>query len=445
MPCGYDRFHELRVRIPLPDGKVLRVLGERPKEKARLLMSVKASEKKQEEIVGVRDFPEVFSDDLFGYLPYSRIWFRIELTHGATPVAKSPYHLAPFELEELSGQLKELQDNELNKLTVKNCYPLPRIVDLFDQMKGIFMDLMNKVCRPYLVKFVIVFINDILIYSKTREEHVELFLRVSHGLPKKEKETYAKFSKCNFWLRKLQFLRQKSKSLTILTQKCKVFDWGEEQKLAFQTLKDKLCNAPVLALPDGPEDFVVYCDASGIGLGCVLKQKRFKVVGLELFSDFCDQLKFRYHPGKAGLGYCGQMEAVDESAKLQKGLDEMIELRLSIKGHLACSSNLRFPYGNGKGLSIDFVSKMYSGKGKRFTIKVLAQSMQESLGTRLDMSTAYHLRTDLVRGIDFKAVCDRKKSYEDREKASVFSVGGLCLAQSIALENVWYALGKNGN
>ncbi|GKC21573.1 putative reverse transcriptase domain-containing protein [Tanacetum coccineum] len=64
-----------------------------------------------------------------------------------------------------------------------------------------------------------------------------------------------------------------AKSLTILTQKCKTFDWGEEHELAFQTLKDKLCNAPVLALPNGPEDFVVYCDASGIGLGCVLMQR----------------------------------------------------------------------------------------------------------------------------------------------------------------------------
>ncbi|GKG18064.1 putative reverse transcriptase domain-containing protein, partial [Tanacetum coccineum] len=64
-----------------------------------------------------------------------------------------------------------------------------------------------------------------------------------------------------------------AKFFTILTQKCKVFDWGEEHELAFQTLKDKLCNAPVLALPDGPEDFVVYCDASGIGLGCVLIQR----------------------------------------------------------------------------------------------------------------------------------------------------------------------------
>nr|GEW23086.1 hypothetical protein [Tanacetum cinerariifolium] len=223
--------HEKVVRIPLPDGKVLRVLGERSEEKARLLMSTKASDKNQGEIFVVRYFP------------------------------KSPYRLAPFELEELLGQLKELQDNgfiqpsssprgapalfvkkkdgsfrlcidyrEFNKLTVKNRYPLPRIDDLFDQLQGsqffskidlrsgyhqlrvheddilktafrtryrhfeftvmsfgltnapaVFMDLMNRVCRPYLDKFMIVFIDDILIYSKTREEHGE-HLRLVLGL-----------------------------------------------------------------------------------------------------------------------------------------------------------------------------------------------------------------------------------------------------------------------
>ncbi|GJX92575.1 putative reverse transcriptase domain-containing protein [Tanacetum coccineum] len=159
--------HEKVVRIPLPDGKVLRVVGERPEEKARLLMSAKASDKKQEEIVVVRDFPEVFPDDLSGLPPIREIEFQIELIPRATPVAKSPYRLAPSEMEELSGQLKELQDKgfirpslspwgalvlfvkkkdgsfrmcidyrELNKLTVKNRYPLPRIDDLFDQLQG---------------------------------------------------------------------------------------------------------------------------------------------------------------------------------------------------------------------------------------------------------------------------------------------------------------------
>ncbi|GKD08011.1 putative reverse transcriptase domain-containing protein [Tanacetum coccineum] len=160
-------FHEKVVRIPLSDGKVLRVLGARPEEKARLLMSAKANERKQEEIVMVRDFPEVFPDDLSGIPPTREIKFRIDLIPGATPVAKSPYRLAPSELEELSGKLKELQDKgfirlslspwgapilfvkkndgsfrmcidyrELNELTVKNRYPLPRIYDLFDQQQG---------------------------------------------------------------------------------------------------------------------------------------------------------------------------------------------------------------------------------------------------------------------------------------------------------------------
>ncbi|GJV44490.1 putative reverse transcriptase domain-containing protein [Tanacetum coccineum] len=102
--------HEKVVRIPLPDDKVFRVLGERPEKKTRFFMSAKTSDKKQEEIVVVRDFPEVFPDDLSGLPPIQEIEFRIELIPGATPVAKSPYRLAPSELEELSGQLKELQD-----------------------------------------------------------------------------------------------------------------------------------------------------------------------------------------------------------------------------------------------------------------------------------------------------------------------------------------------
>ncbi|GKB94062.1 putative reverse transcriptase domain-containing protein, partial [Tanacetum coccineum] len=102
--------HEKVVRIPLPNDKVLRVIRERPKEKMRHLRSAKTKEQKQEEIVVVRDYPKVFSDDLSGLLPNREIKFRIELVPGAIPVAKSPYRLAPSEMEELSGQLKELQD-----------------------------------------------------------------------------------------------------------------------------------------------------------------------------------------------------------------------------------------------------------------------------------------------------------------------------------------------
>ncbi|GJU78186.1 putative reverse transcriptase domain-containing protein [Tanacetum coccineum] len=300
--------HEKVVRIPLLDGKVIRVLEERPEEKVRLLMSTKTRDKKQEEIV----------------------MFRIKLILGAVLVAKSPYHLAPSELEELSGQLKELQDKEFNKLTVKNHYPLPRIDDLFDQLQG--SQFFSKIyLRPYLDKFVIVFIDDILIYSKTREEHIE-HLRLVLELLEKEKMIHVDPSKievvknwkapitpfeirsflglARYYRRFIENFSKIAKSLTILTHK---------------------------SLPDGPEDFVVYCDASGLGLGCVLMQ-RGKVIAyasrqlkiheknytthdlelgavvfvlkiwrhylygtksIELFSVY--DCEIRYHPGKANM------------------------------------------------------------------------------------------------------------------------------------------------
>ncbi|GKF13849.1 retrotransposon protein, putative, ty3-gypsy subclass [Tanacetum coccineum] len=117
------------------------------------------------------------------------------------------------------------------------------------------MDLMNRMFKPYLDRFVIVFIDDILIYSKSRKEH-EGHLKLILRLLKKE-ELYAKFSKCEFWLSK----------------KSVKFDWGEKAEAAFQLLKQKLCSAPILALPEGSENFVVYYDASHKGLGAVLMKK----------------------------------------------------------------------------------------------------------------------------------------------------------------------------
>ncbi|GKD43624.1 putative reverse transcriptase domain-containing protein [Tanacetum coccineum] len=183
----------------------------------------------------------------------------------------------------------------------------------------VFMDLMNRVCKPYLDKFVIVFIDDILIYSRNKEEH-EDHLRIIMELLKKEK-LYAKFSKCDFWISTVQFLRHVinsqgnhvdpakikavkdwaspatpteirqflglagyyrrfiedfskiAKPLTELTQKNKKYIWGENQESAFQLLKQKLCEAPILALPKGNNNFIVYCDASLQGLGAALMQR----------------------------------------------------------------------------------------------------------------------------------------------------------------------------
>ncbi|GJU66497.1 putative reverse transcriptase domain-containing protein [Tanacetum coccineum] len=330
---------------------------------------VEIPEKKIEDVLVVRDFPEVFPKDLQGLPPTRQVEFHIKLIPGAAPVARAPYHLAPAEMKELTEQLKELSDKgfirpssspwralilfvkkkdgsfrmgidycELNKLTLRvRDKDIPKIA--FRTQYGhyefqvmpfgltnvpvVFMDFMNRVCKPYLDKFVIVFIDDILIYSRNEKEHEE-HLKTILELLKKE-ELYAKFSKCEFWINKVKFLRQVidnsgihvdlakieavknwafpttlseirqflglagyyrrfikgfskiAKPMTELTQKNKKFNWGEEQESAFQLLKQKLCDAPILALPEGNDDFVVYCDASIKGLGVVLMQ-RTKVI-----------------------------------------------------------------------------------------------------------------------------------------------------------------------
>ncbi|KAD4385317.1 hypothetical protein E3N88_25485 [Mikania micrantha] len=354
---------------------------------------------KLEDVPIVREFPDVFPDDLPGIPSDRDVEFRIDLIPGAKPIAKAPYRLAPSELQELMTQLQDLLDKgfirpsispwgapvlfvkkkdgslrmcidyrELNKVTVKNKYPLPRIDDLFDQLQGAswfskidlrsgyhqlkvreedapktafrtryghyeflvmsfgltnapaaFMDLMNRVCRPMLDRSVIVFIDDILIYSKSEADHACHLSEVLETL--RREKLYAKFSKCAFWLREVQFLghvinadgilvdsskiqavtkwsppktpteirsflglagyyrrfiqdfAKIASPLTKLTRKNTKFVWGEDQDKSFNELKTKLTQAPVLTLPDGPNDFVVYSDASYLGLGCVLMQR----------------------------------------------------------------------------------------------------------------------------------------------------------------------------
>ncbi|GKD50968.1 putative reverse transcriptase domain-containing protein [Tanacetum coccineum] len=160
---------------------------------------------------------------------------------------------------------------------------------------------MNRVCKPYLDKFVIVFIDDILIFSCNKEEHAN-HLRIILKLLKKEK-LYAKFSKCDFWIHIVQFLGHLmdnqglhvdpakieaiAKSLTELTQKNKKYIWGKDQELAFQLLKQKLCEASILALLEENDNFVVYCDASSrSGSGVNAKREGAVVFALKIWRHY---------------------------------------------------------------------------------------------------------------------------------------------------------------
>ncbi|GJX51076.1 putative reverse transcriptase domain-containing protein [Tanacetum coccineum] len=252
---------------------------------------MKVNEPKLKDILVVREFPGVFPEDLSGLPPSCEVEFWIDLIPRAMPVAKSPYRLAPTEMQELSNQLKELQEKGFirpssspwgapvlfvkkkdGSVHLQSGYHLLRVSEedipktafrtryghfeftampfILTNAHMVFMDLMNRVCKPYLDKFVIVFMDDILIYSKSKEEH-----EVHLELLEKEK-LFGKFSKCEFWLQEI------AKPLTLLTQKNRKFEWGDEQEIAFLTLKDMLCDALILALPEGADDIVVYSDAS---------------------------------------------------------------------------------------------------------------------------------------------------------------------------------------
>ncbi|GJU91456.1 putative reverse transcriptase domain-containing protein [Tanacetum coccineum] len=272
----------------------------------------------------VQDFPEVFPEDLPGLPPTRQVEFQIDLVPGAAPVARAPYRLAPSEMKELSEQLKELSDKGFIRPSSSPWGASVLFVKKKDGSFRIFQgrclheDPSLSVCKPYLDKFVIVFIDDILIYSKNKQEHEE-HLRQILELLKKE-ELYAKFSKCEFWISKVQFLGHMidsegihvdpakieaikdwtspkspteirqflglvgyyqrfikgfskiAKPMTKLTQKKVKMVWSDKQEAAFQLLKQKLCSAPILTLPEGSEDFIAYCDTSKKGLGAVLIQ-----------------------------------------------------------------------------------------------------------------------------------------------------------------------------
>nr|GEW20946.1 reverse transcriptase domain-containing protein [Tanacetum cinerariifolium] len=314
------------VHIPI-DGETLIIRGDRSKTRLSLIsfiktkryisrgcqvsvaqvMEQKSEDKRLENIPLVKKFLDVFPEDL---------------------PSTSPWGASVLFVKKKDGSFRMCIDyRELNKLTVKNRYPLPRIDDLFDQLQGlsiyskidlrlgyhqlkvrdedipktafrtryghyefqvmpfgltnahaVFMDLMNRVCEPYLDKFVIVFIDDILICSRNKEErlHVDpakIEAVKNRASPTTPMEIRQFLGLAGYYQRFIKDFSKIAKSLTKLTQKNKKYIWGEDQETAFQLLKQKLFEALILALPERNDDFIIYCDASHQGLGAVLTQR----------------------------------------------------------------------------------------------------------------------------------------------------------------------------
>nr|GEZ09605.1 hypothetical protein [Tanacetum cinerariifolium] len=226
----------------------------------------KSKEKRLKDVSVICNFPKVFPEELPGLPPLRQVEFQIDLVPGAAPFAHAPYRLAPSEMKELLIQLRELLEkgfihpssspwgalvlfvkkkdgsfricidyHELNKLTVKNRYPLLRIDDLFDQLQDLVQFMGHVIDR--------------------------------NGVPVDP----AKIKAIKSWAKPTTPM--KVKQFLELAGYYRRFIAGKEEEEAFQTLKQKLCSAPMLALPEGTEDFMVYCDASLKGYGFVLMQR----------------------------------------------------------------------------------------------------------------------------------------------------------------------------
>ncbi|GKC05331.1 retrotransposon protein, putative, ty3-gypsy subclass [Tanacetum coccineum] len=250
-------------------------------------------------ILSFRGFDVV--QDLPSIPPDRQVKFIIDLVPGAAPIAQTPYRLAPTEMQELMKQLQDLLDKgfirpssspcgapilfvkkedgsmrmcvdyrELNKVTVKNRYSLPRIDDLFDQLQGAnYFSKIDLRSGYYQLKFLGHVVNEQGIQVDPAK--VEAVLRWNP--PRTPTEICSFLGLAGYYKRFIKNFSKIASPVTALTQKASKFIWGREEEQAFKTLKQQLSSAPILALPDGTEDFVVYSDASHKGFGCVLMQR----------------------------------------------------------------------------------------------------------------------------------------------------------------------------
>ncbi|GJR67958.1 putative reverse transcriptase domain-containing protein, partial [Tanacetum coccineum] len=235
--------------------------------------------------VVIEDFPKVFPEDLPGLSPARQVEFQIELVPGAALVARALYRLAPSKMQEFSAQLQELT----GKGFIRPRLSVYSKIDLrsgYHQLRVREEDIPNTAFRTryghYEFQVMSFGLTNAPASKEEHEEHLKLILELL-----KKEELYAKFSKCDFWLSKVlpviteglsRVFSKIARPMTKLTQKSVKYEWGEKEEKAFQLLKQKFCSAPILALPEGSENFVVYFDDSHKVLGAVLMPKE-KVIG----------------------------------------------------------------------------------------------------------------------------------------------------------------------
>ncbi|GKA61385.1 putative reverse transcriptase domain-containing protein [Tanacetum coccineum] len=367
--------YEKIIRIPLPNGETLEIHGERPEKDQKHLSCMKIEENKLGDILIVQNFPEVFPDDLSSLPPTREVEFSIDLIPGAI---HSPWEEPVLFVKKKDGV------QFLGHVVKKN---------------GIHVD-------PSKIESVKNW--------KTHESLTEIhsFLRL-----------------VRYYQRFIKNFSKIVKPLTLLTQKNKKYEWGDKQEEAFRMLKEKLCNASVLELSDGPDEFMVYCDASNQGFGCVLMQigkviayasRQIKVHEknntihdleldaikelnmrqrrwIELFSDY--DCEIRYHPDKANV--VADTLSIKEMIKPRRVRAMSMTIYSGIKTKILeaqseASKDLNAPAEMLRGLDKQFERRKGDGLYfmDRIWIPLLGNTFQKALGTQLDMSTAYHPQTD---------------------------------------------------